>query len=60
VPPNDPAALGRAFTDLAAHTERVARFGEAARARVLDGFTERAVMDQVKALYRTILAGAGR
>ncbi|HEV7872732.1 MAG TPA: glycosyltransferase family 4 protein [Enterovirga sp.] len=60
VPPNDPAALAQAFTDLAKHPERVARFGEGARARVLDGFTERAVMDQVKALYRTILVGAGR
>lgn len=60
VPPNDPAALARAFADLASHPEQVARLGEAARARVLDGFTERAVMDQVKALYRAILAGAGR
>jgi hypothetical protein len=30
--------------------------GEAARARVLDGFTERDVMDNVKQLYGSMLA----
>ncbi len=30
--------------------------GEAARARVLDGFTERDVMDDVKALWREMLS----
>jgi hypothetical protein len=34
--------------------------GEAARLRVLDGFTERAVMDEVKSLYSAMLAAAGR
>jgi glycosyltransferase involved in cell wall biosynthesis len=60
VPPDDPAALARAFTSLANDPDRVARMGEAARTRVLDGFTERAVMDQVKALYGSMLAAAGR
>jgi hypothetical protein len=30
--------------------------GDAARARVLDGFTERDVMDNVKQLYGSMLA----
>jgi glycosyltransferase involved in cell wall biosynthesis len=60
VPPDDPAALARAFTALAADPDRVARMGQAARVRVLDGFTERAVMDEVKSLYSAMLAAAGR
>lgn len=55
VPPDDPAALAAALAGLAADPGLVARMGEAARARVLDGFTERAVMEQVKALYRDML-----
>jgi hypothetical protein len=31
--------------------------GDAARARVLDGFTEAAVADDVKQLYREMLGG---
>lgn len=56
VPPNDPAALADAFARLAADPALVARMGEAARARVLAGFTERRVMDAVKALYAEVLA----
>jgi glycosyltransferase involved in cell wall biosynthesis len=56
VPPNDPAALADAFAALAADPSRVARMGEAARARVLDGFTERDVMEAVKRVYRAMLA----
>ena len=41
---------------LAREPDRVARMGEAARARVLDGFTERDVMNSVKELYRSMLA----
>ena len=55
VPPDDPSALAEAFAALAADPALVARMGEAARARVLDGFTERAVMEQVEALYRDML-----
>ena len=48
VPPGDAAALAGAFATLAADPGLVARMGEAARARVLDGFTERDVMEAVK------------
>jgi glycosyltransferase involved in cell wall biosynthesis len=60
VPPNDPGALADAFVRLAADAALVARLGAAARARVLDGFTERAVMDAVKALYVDMLADERR
>jgi glycosyltransferase involved in cell wall biosynthesis len=56
VPPNDAGALADAFARLAADAALVGRLGAAARARVLDGFTERAVMDAVKALYADMLA----
>jgi glycosyltransferase involved in cell wall biosynthesis len=56
VPPNDPAALAQAFARLAANPMLLARMGEAARARVLSGFTERHVMDAVKRLYGSLLA----
>ena len=56
VPPDDAAALAGAFAALAADPARVAAMGAAARARVLDGFTERAVMDRVKTLYAAMLA----
>lgn len=56
VPPDDPAALAGALIRLASDPALVARMGAAARARVLDGFTERAVMDAVKALYVRMLA----
>lgn len=55
VPPGDPASLAVAIGRLAADPALVARMGEAARGRVLDGFTERDVMEGVKALYRAML-----
>ena len=55
VAPNDVSALADAFVRLASDPALTARMGEAARARVLDGFTERAVMDGVKRLYATML-----
>ncbi|MBF9232716.1 glycosyltransferase family 4 protein [Microvirga alba] len=55
VPPDDAASLTEAFVSLAARPDLVARMGEAARIRVLDGFTERNVMDAVKGLYAEIL-----
>jgi len=55
VPPDD-AALAEAFLSLTRQPESVARMGEAARARVLDGFTERDVMDGVKRLYASMLS----
>jgi glycosyltransferase involved in cell wall biosynthesis len=56
VPTNDPAALAQAFAHLAANPMLLARMGEAARARVLSGFTERHVIDAVKRLYGSLLA----
>jgi glycosyltransferase involved in cell wall biosynthesis len=56
VPPGDAASLSEALATLSQEPDRVARMGEAARARVLDGFTERDVMDSVKELYRSMLA----
>jgi glycosyltransferase involved in cell wall biosynthesis len=56
VPPNDPAALADAVAKLAADPVLVARMGEAARARILDGFTERDVMEAVKRVYAAMLA----
>lgn len=55
VPPGDAAALARAFERLAQDHDLVLRLGEAARARVLDGFTEHDVGEAVLALYRRLL-----
>jgi glycosyltransferase involved in cell wall biosynthesis len=55
VPPNDPARLADAFTDLAKDPSLVSRMGEAARARVLVGFTEKAVTECVRRLYTRML-----
>lgn len=55
VPPDDAAGLAEAFLSLANDPNLVARMGQAARARVLDGFTERDVMDSVKRLYASVL-----
>jgi len=54
VPPGDAAALARAMAALAGDPERLARMGEAARRRVLSGFTERHVIDAVAAMYREL------
>ena len=54
VPPGDAAALAAAMAELAGDPERVAHMGEAARLRVLSGFTERHVMDAVAGLYREL------
>lgn len=55
VPAHDPMALADAFMALAADPEAVARYGRAARERILTGFTERHVMVAVKMLYRQAL-----
>jgi len=52
-------ALAAALVMLAAAPGRVERMGESARGRLLDGHTERDVMDAVKALYRSMLARPG-
>ena len=58
VKPDDAGALAQAFVRLAADESLVRRYGAAARARVLDGFTEDDVRDRLKALYRGMLADA--
>ncbi|TCR67016.1 glycosyltransferase family 4 protein [Bosea sp. BK604] len=55
VPPDDPAALAKALVVLAGAPGLVERMGQSARNRLLDGHTERDVMDAVKALYRSLL-----
>jgi glycosyltransferase involved in cell wall biosynthesis len=55
-PPNDARALAEAMIRLAADPGLVARMGHAARRRILDGFTERDVMDAVKRMYARVLA----
>jgi glycosyltransferase involved in cell wall biosynthesis len=55
VTPDDADALSKALITLAGEPDRVARMGEAARARVLEGFTERHVMDDLKRLYASLL-----
>ncbi|MCB8836985.1 glycosyltransferase [Aurantimonas sp. VKM B-3413] len=56
VPPDDAAALAERLAELAADPARVAAMGAAARARVLGGYTEEAVMATVADLYRGMLA----
>ncbi|WP_114946876.1 glycosyltransferase family 4 protein [Microvirga calopogonii] len=56
VPPGNAGSLAEALVALAREPDRVARMGEAARARVLDGFTERDVIESVKRLYVSMLA----
>jgi Glycosyl transferases group 1 len=56
VPAGDLAALTEAITLLARAPGLVERMGRAARERVLDGYTERAVMDALKQAWRAALA----
>ena len=56
MPAGDAAGLAEALSDLSRQPDLVARMGAAARARVLDGFTERDVMESVKRLYSAMLA----
>jgi glycosyltransferase involved in cell wall biosynthesis len=56
VPANDAAALAQALIVLARAPALAERMGASARARLIDGHTERDVMNAVKALYRNLLA----
>ena len=58
VQPEDAAALARALVALSRSPMLVEQMGRAARERLLDGHTERDVMDAVKALYADILGAA--
>lgn len=55
VPPDDSEALAKALFALSRAPVMVEQMGRAARQRVLKGYTERDVMEGVKALYRSIL-----
>lgn len=57
VPAGDAAALAKALIMFAHAPGLAERMGANARARLLDGHTERDVMNEVKALYRGLLAG---
>ncbi|MGV2979459.1 glycosyltransferase family 4 protein [Camelimonas sp. ID_303_24] len=54
-PPDDAAALADVLVRLASDRDLVLACGEAARARLLSGFTERHVMARVKAMYASLL-----
>jgi glycosyltransferase involved in cell wall biosynthesis len=56
VRPDDSQALADALARMAADPSMVARMGEAAAARVRDGFTEGDVTAKVTAIYRRMLA----
>jgi glycosyltransferase involved in cell wall biosynthesis len=56
VPADDTESLANVLVALSGQPDEVARMCEAARARVLDGFTERDVIESVKQLYRSMLA----
>lgn len=56
VPPEDPGALAAALARLAGDRDLAVRLGAAARARLLEGFTEDHVMRDVQNAYRRFLA----
>jgi glycosyltransferase involved in cell wall biosynthesis len=56
VPSEDVSALAEAIVSLACDSERVRRFGEAARARALHSFSAEAAADAVADVYRRLLA----
>ena len=56
VPVDDAVALARALIVLARAPALAERMGASARARLIDGHTERDVMNAVKALYRSLLS----
>jgi glycosyltransferase involved in cell wall biosynthesis len=58
VPAGDAAALARALTVLARAPGLCERMGASARARLIDGHTERDVMNGVKALYLALIGRA--
>jgi len=54
-PPDDATALADILVRLAGDRDRVLACGAAARERLLSGFTERHVMERVKAMYAELL-----
>ena len=58
VPPGDAVALADALERVARDTALRARLGEAARAKVLAGYTEAHVEDGIEAAYRAMTASS--
>lgn len=55
VPPEDPQALAEAIQKLAGDASLRQKMGQAARQRVLGGFTEQHVIDDIVTVYRQLL-----
>lgn len=60
VPARDAVALGQALALLLADPARCRTMGTAGRERILAGFSEEQVVDETLAIYRDVLAEAGR
>jgi glycosyltransferase involved in cell wall biosynthesis len=60
VPPEDPVALAIALERLARDADLRRRMGEAARLRLLQGFTEAHVRQSLRASYAAMLRKAHR
>jgi glycosyltransferase involved in cell wall biosynthesis len=60
VPPRDPVATAAALSRLLSSPDLAGRLGRAARARVAEGFSTEVRLDRIEALYRTLVATAGR
>jgi glycosyltransferase involved in cell wall biosynthesis len=59
VPPEDADALARALERLARDPDLRRRMGEAARLRLLHGFTEDHVKQSLRAAYASMLSSSG-
>ena len=59
VPPDDVGALSSALASLAGDPDRRCQMGQAARRRLLEGFTEQHVRSTLRASYAAMLAGDG-
>ncbi|NLN62027.1 MAG: glycosyltransferase family 4 protein [Myxococcales bacterium] len=59
VPPQNPRALTQAITDLLRQSEAAAQYGENGRRAVLTHFNDRAMAQQVEAVYDELLAARG-
>ena len=59
VPPGDPAALADALQHLARDADLRERMGEAARLRLLHGYTHTHLREAVRAAYQSLLGKKG-
>jgi len=58
VPPDDPGALADAVVDLFRDPDRARRMGRAGRARLIQHFSERAMIQAIETLYNSLLSDA--